>query len=293
MPRITNGGKEETMERPERRELGWNQRRGNAWVDLQPILDRLFHPLEQILADAVMTQSPLNVLDVGCGTGATTLAIAKRLAPLGDCTGIDISEAMVSYARQRAAAEGAENAQFLAGDAQRHSFAVGSFDAIASRFGVMFFDDPEAAFVKISNAVSPGGALTCLAWRSREENAFMTAAERAAGPLLGWNEQPDHDAPGQFAWGDPDRINRILAASGWKGVEISPLDVSCTMAKADLHIYARRMGRVGMILSDLDNALRDSVSAALNAAFEEFLINDLVRFQAACWMVKARSGNER
>jgi SAM-dependent methyltransferase len=176
------------------------------------------------------------------------LAIARRLAPRGDCTGIDISEAMVSQARQRAAAEGAHNAQFLAADAQRHSFAVGSFDAIVSRFGVMFFDDPEAAFAKIGNAVSPGGALTCLVWRSPEETAFMTAAERAAGPLLGWNDQHEPDAPGQFAWGDPDRINRILTASGWGGVEISPLDVPCTMAKTDLHTYARRMGRVGMIL---------------------------------------------
>lgn len=143
--------------------LAWNTRRGSAWVDLQPMLDRLFLPFEHILANAVMAEDPGPILDIGCGTGATTLSIAKSLALQGECTGIDVSEPMLNHARQRAVAEGVANALFVAGDAQRHRFTADAFDAAASRFGVMFFDDPTAAFANIGKAVRPGGALTCLA----------------------------------------------------------------------------------------------------------------------------------
>jgi len=293
VPRIINGIKEEAVEHLREGDLAWKDRRGTAWVDLQPLLDRIFLPLERILTEAALAHSPRSVLDVGCGTGATTLAMAKRLAPLGSCTGIDISEPMLNHARRRAATDGADNAQFLAGDAQRFSFATGSFDAIVSRFGVMFFDVPEAALANIGRAISPGGTLTCLVWRSREENDFMTAAERAVGPLLGWSDQPDPDAPGQFAWADPERINQILKASGWRSVEIVPVDIPCTMARTDLRRYEHRMGRIGIVLPALDSASHDSVSAALDAAFAKFVTDDTAQFQAACWMISARSATQR
>lgn len=279
------------MEQRKGSELAWDGRRGNAWVDLQPMLDRPFFPLEQILADAAVTQSPRNVLDVGCGTGATTLAIARRLVRLGTCCGVDISEAMLNHARHRAMAESAKNARFLAGDAQRYQFETGSFDAVVSRFGVMFFDDPEAAFANIGNAVVPGSRLTSLVWRSREENPFMTAAERAAAPLLGWGAPVDPHEPGQFAWSDPDRVARLLGAAGWHSVDVVSLDVRCRMTEADLYRYARCLGPVGMILPSLESSLRDRVSAELDVAFVEFLIDGVVQFDAACWMVSAQAGS--
>ncbi|MDP4025350.1 methyltransferase domain-containing protein [Methylobacterium sp. NEAU 140] len=278
------------MDTQRREDLTWEARRGRAWLDMQVVLDRLFLPLERILIDTAVEDGVGTILDVGCGTGSTTLAFAERLGPHDTCTGLDISDLLLSVARRRAAAKGAANARFIVGDAQRHRLPPQGFDAAASRFGVMFFDDPVAAFANIRSAVRPGGALTCVVWRGRGDNPFMTAAERAAGPLLGWSDQPDPDAPGQFAFADARRVERIVRAAGWGAVEISPLDVPCALPKADLDLYARRMGRVGLILPDLEEALREQVLAAVERGYAAFLLNGVATFDAACWMVRARAG---
>lgn len=278
------------MERHRDGVQGWTARRGDAWIDLQPILDRMFLPIAQALADTAMTERPREILDIGCGTGATTLALAGRVAPRGSCTGIDVSAAMLEVARQRAVAAGTVNARFIADDAQRHRFVPGSFDAVVSRFGVMFFDDPAGAFANIRTAIRTGGMLTCFAWRSREENPFMTAAERAAAPILGEGDRTDPLAPGQFAFADADRVTRILTTAGWHDVAIGPVDIPCTLSNADLATYVRRMGRIGMILPDLAPAVRDRVTAALDRAFAPFVHDGVARFDAACWRIRARAG---
>lgn len=162
----------------------WNGPAGQAWLHMQALLDSLFEPFEALLVDAVRWHGPHAVLDIGCGTGATTLAIARALAPYGSCTGADLSQMMIDRARQRAAqeAEGV-HANFRSGDASRLEGA-GPFDMATSRFGVMFFDDPAAAFERIRAAMVPDAPLAAIAWRSPAENPFMTCAERAAAPLL-------------------------------------------------------------------------------------------------------------
>src|SRR5690349_15766118 len=118
----------------------WNGPAGRAWVDAQEPLDQMFQPFEDLLVAAIAAGSGGRVLDVGCGTGSTTLAVARRLGPTGRCKGIDISEPMLAAARARAAREGVP-ASFIRADAQVHAFAPASFDMIISRFGVMFFED--------------------------------------------------------------------------------------------------------------------------------------------------------
>jgi len=119
----------------------WNGTAGNAWVDMQALLDGVFKPFAHMLAEGISAESGGRVLDVGCGTGATTLAVARVLGTKGHCTGVDISEPMIAVARARAEREGA-SAEFISADAQTHAFEPSSFDRIISRFGVMFFDDP-------------------------------------------------------------------------------------------------------------------------------------------------------
>ncbi|AJP74145.1 hypothetical protein TS85_00055 [Sphingomonas hengshuiensis] len=273
--------------------LGWNKQRGNVWVDLQPMLDRLFLPFARMLVDNVRAGPAQAVLDIGCGTGAITLSLADTLGPSAYCTGVDVSEAMLDRARQRALATGAHNVRFIAGDAQRHRFSPGTFDAVVSRFGVMFFDDPIAAFANIGAAMRTGGTMTCVVWRSREENPFMTAAERAAGPLLGWKDEPEanSEAPGQFAFANATHVSRILAAAGWRDVDITPTDVACSLTEGDLITYSRRTGRVGAILPDLEDALREDVIAKLDAAFADFIVEGQAAFNAACWIIRAKAGS--
>src|SRR5262249_24918271 len=143
----------------------------------------LFEPFAAMFVDAVIAGSHAEVLDVGCGTGSTTLAIAHRLGSKGRCIGIDISEPMLDLARARAEKERVA-ATFICADAQTYPFQPATFDRVVSRFGVMFFDDFVRAFANLRNALRKGGAMQVITWRGPAENPFMTTAERAAAPLL-------------------------------------------------------------------------------------------------------------
>lgn len=268
----------------------WNGPAGHAWVDMQASLDRLFRPLEDLLVDAVVAASPSGrVLDVGCGTGATTLAIARLHGAQRHCTGLDISAPMIAAARTRAEREGIAPPRFICANAQTHAFEPDSFDMIVSRLGVMFFDDPVRAFANMRHAARDGAQLRFIAWRSAAENPFMTTAERAAAPLLPHLPARQPGAPGQFAFADRQRVQALLEASGWAGIDIQPIDVACALPEQDLLAYLSRLGPVGLALQTADEATRAEVIATVRAAFEPFVHGDEVRLTAACWMVGARA----
>lgn len=249
-------------------------------MHLQATLDATYEELERFLVEQVAAEAPDAVIDVGCGTGATTLAIARRI---GRCTGVDVAESMLELARERAAADGVA-AEFVLADAQRHRFAPGAADVIASRFGVMFFDDPVAAFANLRAATRGGGALRAVVWRGAEQNPFMTAAEEAAAGVLTLPPRP----PGQFAFADRDHVLGILEAAGWSDRAVEPVDFPCAFAAADLDTYLGTMGPVGRALAEHDEATRSRVVEHVRPAFDRFRHGDEVRFTAACWLVSAR-----
>jgi SAM-dependent methyltransferase len=266
----------------------WNGASGRAWVDAQEVLDRVFSPFEALLGDAVTATSPHVVLDVGCGTGATTLAVARRLGSNGSCIGIDISQPMTTLAKARAERERLP-ARFICADAQTYAFEPASVDAIMSRFGVMFFDDPVRAFANLRQAGRVGAQLRVIAWRTAADNPFMTTAERAAAPLLPNLPPRRADAPGQFAFGHADRVRGILEQSGWADIDIQPIDVACTLPESELRGYLTRLGPVGVALQDADDATRSRVFETVRAAFDPYVHGADVRFTAACWMIGART----
>ena len=265
----------------------WNGRAGRAWVEAQEPLDRMFEPFEKLLVDAVQAEAPERVLDVGCGTGATTLAVARRLPCAAGATGIDLSEPMITVARARAERAGTP-ATFIRANAQDHAFEPARFDLIISRFGVMFFNDPVRAFANLRRAVRVGAALRAVVWRSAGENPFMTTAERAAAPLLPELPPRRPGAPGQFAFADPRHVRAILTESGWGEVDLQPIDVACTLPEPDLILCVTRLGPVGQALSNADERTRAQVTEVVRAAFAPYVHAAAVRFTAACWMVGAR-----
>lgn len=266
----------------------WNGASGRAWVEEQVLLDRLFAPFRDRLVEAVAAAAPRAVLDVGCGAGGTTLAIARQLGADGRVTGIDISEPLLEAARARADAERLRVA-FVRADAQDYAFEPAGVDMIVSRFGVMFFDDPTGAFTNLRRAARPGAPLVAIAWRGAADNPFMTAAERAAGPLLADLPPRRPGVPGQFAFADEDRVQAILTSSGWTAVDVSPLDVECRLSAADLLTYATRLGPVGLALRDTDAATRERVLPVVRDAFAPFMVDGECRFTAACWRIGARA----
>jgi SAM-dependent methyltransferase len=264
----------------------WNGTAGQAWVRLQEVLDQMFKPLEDLLVEAIPAQAR-SVLDVGCGTGATTLAAARHIGMTGRCVGIDLSAPMIAAARVRAQAEGSP-ARFLNGDAQQHPFEADSVDHLVSRFGVMFFGDAEAAFTNLRRAARGQATLHFMAWRGAEENPFMTTAERAAGSLLNLPaRQPDE--PGQFAFARESRVRDLLQASGWTGIDLTPLDVDCCFPESGLVPYLTQLGPLGRVLPTVDEATRERIVAKVRAAFEAHVQGDKVRFRAACWQIRAKA----
>lgn len=265
----------------------WNDGSGKTWVDMQPITDRLLAPFEAVLMEEGFPGAGGAVLDIGCGAGATTLAMAKRLGPGGLCVGVDISAPLIAAAKARPVDDGMAKVAFVEADAQTHAFEPATFDAVISRFGVMFFDDPVVAFANIRQAAKRGAKLAFIAWRSAAENAFMTAAARAAAPFLPDLPAPVPDAPGPFGFADGDRVRRILDSGGWSSVEVRPIDVPCTVGEGDLFAYITRLGPVGAALRSADDDTRAKVIAVLPAAFAPFVEDGMARFNAACWLVRA------
>jgi SAM-dependent methyltransferase len=267
----------------------WNGLSGCAWVEEQGVLDRLYKPFEDLLVDAVIAAgSPGRVLDVGCGTGATTVAIARRLGPSSRCVGVDISEPMLTAARARAERDHVA-ATFICANAQDYAFEPDGIDLIVSRFGVMFFEDAIKAFANLRRAATEHAALTVITWRQPEENAFMTTAERAVAPLLPMLPARQPDAPGQFGFANPDLVRNILQTSGWTDLDLQPIDVECTMPEPALVPYLTKFGPVGRVLPDVDAQTRAKVIDTARAAFDPFVHGSEVRFNAACWLIGARA----
>jgi ubiquinone/menaquinone biosynthesis C-methylase UbiE len=264
----------------------WNGASGQAWLDEQPLLDRTYARIEILLADAVAASGTRSVLDVGCGAGATTLAIARRLGPAAQVTGVDISEPLIALARQRAE-KTAASVRFVLADAQTHAFKPASFDLMVSRFGVMFFEDPIAAFANLHRAATPAGEMRLVVFRSVTENPFMTTAERAAAPLLAKLPSRKPDGPGQFAFADREHVRNLLESAGWSQIEFAPLDVPCSFPVADLQRYFTRLGPLGQALREADEATRRRVIHDVSASFEPFIDGPEVKFVAACWLISA------
>lgn len=263
----------------------WNGPAGHAWVASQALLDGMLQPFADLLVEAVAAAKPASLLDVGCGAGATTLAAAGLGAA---CVGADISKPLVAAAKARAAREGVQ-ADFVCADAAAYPFDAAHFDMVISRFGVMFFAEPTAAFVNLRRAAKPGAALRFVSWRSAAENPFMTLAETAAGPLLPDLPTRQPGAPGQFAFADPERVRTILEHAGWKEVTFAPLDIVCAFPARDLEHYMTRLGPVGALLGEVSEAKRAEVLAVLRPAFAPYVHGDQVRFATACWSVGARA----
>ncbi|WP_020108635.1 class I SAM-dependent methyltransferase [Nocardia sp. 348MFTsu5.1] len=267
----------------------WNGPSAQTWIENQDLLDRLYRPFEDLLVRFVGDVSSHRVLDIGCGTGSTTLAAARAIS--GRAVGVDISEPMIAVARERAHSERV-GAEFVCGDVQSRNFSEAQFDTVISRFGVMFFSDPVAAFRNIHEAAEGGSHLRMIVWRNPDSNDIMVIAERAAASLL-----PDvpprqpgtPETPGQFAFADPALVTPILEASGWRDITVEPLDVELSLPRPDMLRYVTTFGPVGGQLGTVDKATHGQVIDRLADAFTLFEVGPDVRYRAACWVVSAQA----
>ena len=267
----------------------WNGRAGETWAELRRLLDMELHPLGREAQAALAPQPGERVLDIGCGAGETSLDLAAATAPGGAVLGVDISRTLLDIAGRRAAERGLQ-ARFEAADAQAPFRGLGGerFDAAFSRFGVMFFADPAAAFANIRKALRPGGRIAFVCWRPPAENPLMTAPFKAVEHLVPPQPPSDPLAPGPFAFADPERVRRILGEAGFGQVAIRPFDAQVggwTLDEA--LIVAQRVGPLGTVLRENPD-LRPKVLDAVAGELQRHTGADgKVRMGAAVWIVTA------
>jgi SAM-dependent methyltransferase len=266
----------------------WNEDGGRSWVENMDRTEALLRPLSRQLFDAAAPAPGERVLDVGCGGAATSRELARRVAPAGQVLGVDVSAPILDTARSRST--GITNLELRLADAGTAKLGHGHFDLAVSRFGVMFFDDPIAAFSNLRRSLRPGGRMVFLCWRPLEENVWMAAPGAAAAALLPPPaEPPDPDAPGPFALGDPGRVRHILAGAGFETISLEPLDEPMRLGTLSEALdYLTRMGPVGKLLRDADPVTVDRVGAAVRAVLASHDAGDGVSMPGAAWLVRAR-----
>jgi len=267
----------------------WNASAGDTWAALSDRLDRMVGPLGEVAMDALALVGGEHVVDIGCGCGQTTLELARRIGEWGEVLGVDVSVPMLAIARSRAALAGLSNVRFLESDAQVHAFEPRVADAVFSRFGVMFFSDPLAAFANIRTTLTPDGRLAFVCWRAMSENPMMTAPMAAALPFLPEPPAPpDPFAPGPFAFADRNRLSGILASAGFHDIEVTPNDQPITTGDLEQTIdLSMRIGPLGAILRERPD-LQARVVDAIREALAPFQIAAGVFFDSATWIVSAR-----
>lgn len=269
----------------------WNSPATRVWAEAHDRIDAVLAGVLPLLLDAAAPAPGERVLDIGCGSGTTVLAFAEKVGTTGRVLGADIAEASVAVAGRRIAEAGLAQARVVLADAATEPFPPGGFDLVTSRFGVMFFGDPVAAFANLRRALAPGGRLAMAAFRSPADNPWASAPAAAVRHLVAAKPAGPED-PGQFAFADPARVQRILDGAGFRDVVLTPADPMMRLG-ADAEAAAEAAMTMGPSRRALDAmdapaALRAEVRAALLAFFRDHEGPGGVTLPGGIWLITAR-----
>ncbi len=273
----------------------WKGQSGERWVAYEARLDAMMAVFGQAAIEAAAPATGERVLDVGCGAGATTLDLADRVGAGGHVLGVDISEPLIG--RARALAPQDTPALFQVADASSTEFPEGAFDILFSRFGVMFFDDPTAAFAHMRRALKPGARVAFVCWRGMAENDWVRLPMGAMKGILPPMTPPDPEAPGPFSFGDQRRVARILTGAGFTEVAIEAFDASIPFGKGETRDAALddavrmtlEVGPLARALADQTDDIRARASVAVRVVFAGCPGERSVMIDGAAWIVTARN----
>jgi SAM-dependent methyltransferase len=275
----------------------WNGPAGQRWVDQQELLSRAFVPYTKAVVERAGAKAREHVLDVGCGCGATSIELAQRVTPAGAVVGVDVSAPMLARARERGA--GLTQLRFI--DADAATFVTtpptAAFDLIFSRFGVMFFADPAAAFSHLRVQLRDSGRLTFVCWRAFEDNAWARVPLEAVRSVL--TEPPPtliDDRPGPYAFSDRAKIEHVLRGAGFQNIAIDRFDAPVTLSGTRGSIaaaveFALSSGPASRLLAEsgAPKDVRTRAADALARQLEAHRSDDGYALAGSCWLVSARA----
>lgn len=268
----------------------WNEVSGPKWVTLQEELDAQLAPLQEGLLKTANPQRGETVVDIGCGCGASSLALGEAVGESGTVTGLDISGPMLRHARIRAQSAGLNHVSFVEGDAQVYPLEENSVDLVTSRFGIMFFEDFKAAFTNLNRALKPGGRIAFMCWRPGLDNPWMTIPLMAAAQYVEIPPPPeDPQAPGPFALSDPEFVKPTMEAAGFDRVEMQPLDLKLRVGTGnsveDAYAFNLKIGPLTPMLADQGEEIVAKVKDAIMAALQPHHTDQGVMLDFAAWLV--------
>ncbi len=261
----------------------WNDSAGEQWVAEQATMDAMLVKVTEALMTRAAPKSGQRVLDIGCGTGETSVIVADAGATV---IGVDISGPMLALAQKRLGARG----ETIRADASEYQDQSG-FDLIISRFGVMFFDDPAAAFANIHSNLKSGGRIVFACWRAPQENDWVIRPMMAVKPFMPETPEQDPHAPGPFALADPERLGEILEMADFKEVSIEPVDIEMVLADSggvdqSMH-FLTKIGPTAKAMAEMDDATKAKMHEALREVLLPFESDGRVALKGAIWVVQA------
>jgi ubiquinone/menaquinone biosynthesis C-methylase UbiE len=267
----------------------WNSVAARRWLDLDAKQDVVFAPITDALFARARFVAGERVLDVGCGGGGTTIDIAGRVGPTGRAVGLDVSQPMLDAARRRASSS--LPIKFILGDAAAHVLAPASFDALVSRFGVMFFADPVDAFANLRGALRRGGRTVFACWRAAKLNAWQMTPLRAALRCVPRLPELGPEDPGPFSFADETRVRRVLDRAGFAEVELTAIDLEIDIAAGQgfesAVATAQSIGAASRAMEGRPEHERAAAVEEIRMALAPLQRGPSVPLGAAIWIVEA------
>lgn len=276
----------------EEQDAYWNGEGGQRWLAAAESTDRTLINFTNKIEQVAAARARERVIDVGCGTGATSRRLAEAVGPEGHVLGVDIATPLIEIATKDAHAAGLSNTEFKVSDATVFDFAGVNADLMFSRFGVMFFGDPNAAFANLRNGMKSGGRLAFVCWQPLPKCEFFMLPLQAALELLPAPEAPPPGTPGPFAFGDPDRTRGILEGAGFVDVALDPFEANMELAIASDFSRSVEMitglGPVGRMLTDETEDMKAKVKDLVGKALQSRMTDEGIQLKGAVWVVTAK-----
>jgi ubiquinone/menaquinone biosynthesis C-methylase UbiE len=269
----------------------WNGPNGQRWTDRQASQDVLLAGVAQLLIDRIGPKAGDRIVDIGCGCGATSIALAERVAPDGFVLGVDISAPMLARARQLAPKT--LPLDFKQADATVYPFAPQTFDLLISRFGVMFFAEPVLSFTNLKRALRPGGRVVFACWREPKENPWMMAPLQAVYRHVPRLPQVGPEDPGPFAFASEERVTRILREAGYADIALEACNISLDIAIGRgleaATDAALEIGPSARALEGHPAEIRSAARASVRELLVPYVRGQTVLLAGAVWIVTARA----
>jgi len=269
----------------------WSDGPGKYWIEYEDQLDSLFQVVTETLLARADPKPAEAVLDIGSGTGANAIAIARHVGPKGVVVATDIAEPLLGRARARAEIEGADNLKFVIADAQTHSFGVRQFDLIVSRFGTMFFSNPVQAFKNLRTALRPGGRLCMVCWAPAQENPWFHLPRDAAIARLGMPQRQPPTTPGPLAFSDKSYVLDILKDAGFPDgrAELEDVEFLLPGSAAAAASLAGNVGPAARIMKEFQCGAEDrlAIEATIEQRFAQYHHEDGLRIPGKLWFYSA------